>query len=66
MFQGRPDGLLVAMDDMVATNAMAPQNLLIPVGTTVTFVNPADNANAHGAVSVRSSRRARARSLLSR
>ena len=38
-------------ENLVATNAMAPQNLLIPVGTTVTFVNPADNANAHGAVS---------------
>jgi PQQ-dependent dehydrogenase (methanol/ethanol family) len=38
-------------ENLVATNAMAPQNLLIPVGTTVTFINPADNANAHGGVS---------------
>jgi plastocyanin len=38
-------------ENLVAQNAMAPQNLLVPVGTTVTFVNPAGNANAHGAVS---------------
>jgi PQQ-dependent dehydrogenase (methanol/ethanol family) len=38
-------------ENLVAQNAMAPQNLLVPVGTTVTFFNPAGNANAHGAVS---------------
>jgi PQQ-dependent dehydrogenase (methanol/ethanol family) len=38
-------------EDVVAQNAMAPQNLLIAVGTAVTFVNPAGNANAHGAAS---------------
>jgi plastocyanin len=28
---------------------MAPTHLRVPVGTTVTFVNPADNVNVHGA-----------------
>jgi plastocyanin len=71
MFQGRPDGALVAMDDTVtlgriwnsstsapgttentvSQNAMAPQHLVVPVGTTVTFVNPTGNASAHGATS---------------
>jgi PQQ-dependent dehydrogenase (methanol/ethanol family) len=38
-------------ENTVAQNAMAPQSMVIPVGTTVTFVNPADNRNAHAAVS---------------
>jgi plastocyanin len=38
-------------ENTVAQNAMAPQNLVVPVGTTVTFVNPPDNALAHGAAS---------------
>jgi plastocyanin len=38
-------------ENLVAENAMAPQHLRIPVGTTVTFVNPADNKTAHAAVS---------------
>ncbi|WP_433383448.1 PQQ-binding-like beta-propeller repeat protein [Actinoplanes sp. CA-142083] len=37
-------------ENLVAQNAMAPQHLRIPVGTTVTFVNPASNASAHAAV----------------
>jgi plastocyanin len=36
---------------VVAENAMAPQVLRVPVGTSVTFVHPADNTTAHGAVS---------------
>ncbi len=28
---------------------MAPTHLRVPVGTTVTFTNPADNVNVHGA-----------------
>jgi plastocyanin len=35
--------------ESTAVNAMAPTHLRVPVGTTVTFVNPADNVNAHGA-----------------
>ncbi|MBD0735149.1 PQQ-binding-like beta-propeller repeat protein [Streptomyces sp. CBMA29] len=38
-------------ESMVAQNAMAPQHLTVPKGTTVTFTNPASNAAAHGAVS---------------
>jgi PQQ-dependent dehydrogenase (methanol/ethanol family) len=38
-------------ENLVAQNAMAPQHLTIPVGATVTFVNPADNTSAHAAVS---------------
>jgi plastocyanin len=38
-------------ENTVAQNAMAPQALTIPVGTTVTFVNPGNNSFAHGAVS---------------
>jgi PQQ-dependent dehydrogenase (methanol/ethanol family) len=38
-------------ENLVATNAMAPQHLTVPVGTTVTFVNPSTNASAHGAAS---------------
>ena len=38
-------------ENTVAQNAMSPQSLTIPAGTTITFVNPADNAYAHGAVS---------------
>jgi hypothetical protein len=35
--------------ESTAVNAMAPTHLRVPVGTTVTFVNPADNLNAHSA-----------------
>lgn len=38
-------------ENLVSTNAMAPQNLHVSVGDTVTFTNPSGNANAHGAVS---------------
>jgi PQQ-dependent dehydrogenase (methanol/ethanol family) len=38
-------------ENTVAQNAMAPQVLSVPVGTAVTFSNPASNAYAHGAVS---------------
>jgi alcohol dehydrogenase (cytochrome c) len=38
-------------ENTVAQNAMSPQHLAIHAGTTVTFVNPAGNAYAHGAVS---------------
>ncbi|RLV50363.1 twin-arginine translocation signal domain-containing protein [Nocardioides mangrovicus] len=37
-------------ENLVAQNAMSPQHLTVPKGTTITFVNPADNATAHGAV----------------
>ncbi|MEV7045096.1 PQQ-binding-like beta-propeller repeat protein [Amycolatopsis sp. NPDC051061] len=40
-----------AQENTVAQTAMAPQNLSVPVGTEITFVNPAGNASAHGAVS---------------
>jgi plastocyanin len=35
--------------ESTGVNAMAPTHLRVPVGTTVTFVNPADNVNVHGA-----------------
>ncbi|GLW31038.1 PQQ-binding-like beta-propeller repeat protein [Actinoplanes regularis] len=38
-------------ENTVAQNAMSPQHLAVAVGTTVTFVNPADNGFAHAAVS---------------
>jgi plastocyanin len=38
-------------ENTVAQNAMSPQHLTVPRGTTITFVNPADNHFAHGAVS---------------
>jgi PQQ-dependent dehydrogenase (methanol/ethanol family) len=38
-------------ENLVAENAMAPQHLRIPVGTTVTFSNPANNKAGHHAVS---------------
>jgi plastocyanin len=38
-------------ENTVAQNAMSPQHLRITAGTTVTFVNPAGNASARGAVS---------------
>ncbi|MEV0387928.1 hypothetical protein [Nonomuraea sp. NPDC050643] len=40
-----------ATEDTVAQNAVSPQHLRVPRGTTVSFVNPADNAGAHAAVS---------------
>ena len=39
----------VGTTESTAVNGMAPTHLRVPVGTTVTFVNPADNANVHGA-----------------
>ncbi len=33
--------------ESAATNAMAPQVMSVPVGTTVTFVNPSDNLQPH-------------------
>jgi PQQ-dependent dehydrogenase (methanol/ethanol family) len=38
-------------ESTVSANAMYPQNLVVPVGTTVTFVNPAGSANNHCAYS---------------
>ncbi|WP_212746266.1 hypothetical protein, partial [Nonomuraea sp. KC401] len=35
--------------ESTAVNAMAPTHLRVPAGTTVTFVNPADNVHVHGA-----------------
>jgi plastocyanin len=35
--------------ESTAVNGMAPTHLRVPAGTTVTFVNPADNVNVHGA-----------------
>ena len=35
--------------ESTAVNAMAPTHLRVPVGTTVTFLNPAGNVNVHGA-----------------
>jgi plastocyanin len=40
-----------ATENLVSTGAVAPQNLHVPVGSSVTFTNPSGNANAHGAVS---------------
>lgn len=37
-------------ENFTAENAMAPQVLRVPAGTTVTFLNPADSTSAHGAV----------------
>ncbi|HEX5541028.1 MAG TPA: PQQ-binding-like beta-propeller repeat protein [Micromonospora sp.] len=39
----------VSTVESAAVNAMAPTHLRVPVGTTVTFVNPADNVRHHGA-----------------
>ena len=39
----------VGTTESTAVNGMAPTHLRVPAGTTVTFVNPADNVNAHGA-----------------
>ncbi|KAB2352516.1 cupredoxin domain-containing protein [Actinomadura rudentiformis] len=44
---GRPG----ATENVVAQNAMAPQHMTVPVGTTVTFSNPAGNEHSHGAAS---------------
>jgi PQQ-dependent dehydrogenase (methanol/ethanol family) len=41
----------VATENLVAENAMSPHHLRVPVGTTVTFTNPAGNKAAHHAVS---------------
>ena len=37
-------------ESTTAQNAMAPQALTVAAGTTVTFINPADNVHSHGAV----------------
>ena len=39
----------VGATESTAVDAMAPTHLRVPVGTTVTFVNPPDNVNVHGA-----------------
>jgi PQQ-dependent dehydrogenase (methanol/ethanol family) len=39
----------VGSQESTAGSAMAPTHLRVPVGTTVTFRNPADNVHAHGA-----------------
>jgi PQQ-dependent dehydrogenase (methanol/ethanol family) len=39
----------VGTTESTAVNGMAPTWLRVPLGTTVTFVNPADNVNVHGA-----------------
>ena len=39
----------VGTTESTAVNGMAPTHLRVPVGTTVTFVNPTDNVNMHGA-----------------
>jgi PQQ-dependent dehydrogenase (methanol/ethanol family) len=39
----------VGTQESTASGAMAPTHLRVPVGTTVTFRNPADNVNPHGA-----------------
>lgn len=36
-------------EESAAPDAMAPTHLRVPVGTTVTFLNPADNTKHHGA-----------------
>lgn len=36
-------------ENLVSQNAMSPQHLTVPRGTTVTFTNPATNKTAHGA-----------------
>ena len=36
-----------SVESTVNQNAIYPQNLVVPVGTTVTFVNPTDSANNH-------------------
>jgi PQQ-dependent dehydrogenase (methanol/ethanol family) len=37
----------IGATESTAVNGMAPTHLRVPVGTTVTFTNPASNANAH-------------------
>ena len=34
-------------ENLSGMNSMAPDNMSVPVGTTVTFTNPTSNANAH-------------------
>jgi glucose dehydrogenase/plastocyanin len=38
----------VGTTESTAVNAVAPTHLRVPVGTTVTFVNPVDNVNVRG------------------
>jgi competence ComEA-like helix-hairpin-helix protein len=40
--QGAPGNV-----ESLSPNSMAPQNMRVPVGTTVTFLNPRDNTKAH-------------------
>ena len=37
----------VGATESTAVNGMAPTHLRVPVGTTVTFTNPANNVNTH-------------------
>jgi PQQ-dependent dehydrogenase (methanol/ethanol family) len=39
----------VGTTESTAVNGMAPTHLRVPVGTSVTFVNPTDNVHEHGA-----------------
>ena len=38
---------VVGATESTAVNAMAPTHMRVPVGTTVTFTNPATNPNVH-------------------
>jgi alcohol dehydrogenase (cytochrome c) len=40
---------VIGATESTAVNAMAPTHMRVPVGTTVTFLNPATNVNVHGA-----------------
>ncbi|MEV6848120.1 PQQ-binding-like beta-propeller repeat protein [Actinoplanes sp. NPDC051411] len=44
-----PASSTIGATESTAVNAMAPTWLRVPVGTTVTFVNPADNVHDHSA-----------------
>jgi PQQ-dependent dehydrogenase (methanol/ethanol family) len=43
----RTSGSPTAAKDSAAVSAMFPSNMRVPVGTTVTFKNPSDNAKPH-------------------
>ncbi|MEE6286785.1 PQQ-binding-like beta-propeller repeat protein [Georgenia sp. MJ173] len=40
---------IIGSEESTAVAGMAPTHLRVPVGTTVTFVNPADNVHVHSA-----------------
>lgn len=44
-----PDTGQIGTEESEAVNGMAPTHLRVPVGTTVTFVNPEDNEHVHSA-----------------